>query len=151
MTNLPLFAKAVGRRKAAVANLKLTPGSGKINVNGYLVKEFFFGRLIRLQIADQPFCILTHQTFDVDASLQGGGFQSQSEAFQLALTRALVRIRPRTKYIFREYSLLSCDQRKKERRKYGLKKARKAQQFSKRSIRIYLIIFFYVSNNRENS
>lgn len=140
MTHLPLFAKTVGRRKSAVANLKLIPGSGEISINGYPIEEFFASHLTRLQKAQKPLCILTHQTFDVNVRIQGGGLQRKSEAFQVALTRALVRIRPDTKHLFREHSLLTCDSRKKERRKYGLKKARKAQQFSKRLYTFHLII-----------
>jgi small subunit ribosomal protein S9 len=132
MTNLPLLARTVGRRKTAVANLKLIPGSGHINVNGYSIEEFFSGHLIRLQKMRRSFCILTRLTFDVNAKVKGGGIQGKSEAFQIALARALVRIRPDTKHLFRKYSLLTCDSRSKERRKYGLKKSRKAQQFSKR-------------------
>lgn len=132
MTNLPLFAKTVGRRKTAIANLKLTPGLGDINVNGYPVEKFFSGYLVGLQKVRRSFSMLTHPTFDVNAKIKGGGIQRKSEAFQIALARALVRIRPDTKHLFRKHSLLTCDSRSKERRKYGLKKARKARQFSKR-------------------
>ena len=140
MTHLPLFAKTVGRRKSAVANLKLIPGLGEISINGYLIEEFFVSHLTRLQKTQKPFCIFIYQTFDVNVRIQGGGLQRKSEAFQVALTRALVRICPDTKYLFREHSFLTCDSRKKERRKYGLKKARKAQQFSKRLYTFHLII-----------
>jgi small subunit ribosomal protein S9 len=132
MTNLPLLAKTVGRRKTAVANLKLIPGLGYINVNGYPIEEFFSGHLTRLQEVRRAFSILNHLTFDVNAKIKGGGFQRKSEALQIALARALVRIRPDIKHLFRKHSLLTCDSRTKERRKYGLKKARKARQFSKR-------------------
>jgi small subunit ribosomal protein S9 len=132
MTNLPLFAKTSGRRKTAVANLKLTPGSGHISVNGYPVEKFFSGHLVRLQKVHRSFSILTRLNFDVSGKVEGGGLQRKSEAFQIALARALVRIRPDTKHLFRKHSLLTCDSRSKERRKYGLKKARKARQLSKR-------------------
>ena len=132
MTNLPLFAKIVGRRKTAVANLKLIPGLGDINVNGYSIEKFFSGYLARLQKIRRSFFMLIHPTFNVNAKIKGGGTQRKSEAFQIALARALVRICPDTKYLFRKHSLLTCNSRSKERRKYGLKKARKARQFSKR-------------------
>jgi small subunit ribosomal protein S9 len=132
MTNLPLLATAVGRRKTAVANLKLIPGLGHANVNGYPIEEFFSGHLERLQKVRRSFRILIRPAFDVNAKIIGGGIQRKSEAFQVALVRALVRIRPDTKHLFRKHSLLTCDSRSKERRKYGLKKARKARQFSKR-------------------
>jgi small subunit ribosomal protein S9 len=138
MTNPLIFSKTVGRRKRAIANLKLIPGSGKIKVNGYSVKKFFEGQLIRLQVTERPFYMFTHQIFDVYVKVRGGGLKRQADAFQVALVRALVSIRPRTKYLFRERSFLICDSRKKERRKYGLKKARKAQQFSKRLFKIFI-------------
>jgi small subunit ribosomal protein S9 len=132
MTNLPILAKTVGRRKTAVVNLKLIPGLGYVNINGYSVENFFSGRLTRLQKIRRSFCMLVRPNFDVYAKIKGGGFQRKSEAFQVALARALVRICPDTKYLFRKHSFLTCDSRIKERRKYGLKKARKARQFSKR-------------------
>jgi small subunit ribosomal protein S9 len=145
MMNPPLFAKTVGRRKTAVANLKLIPGSGQINVNGYSVREFFSGRVSRLYITKEPFRIITNQTFDANVKIQGGGLQRQAEALKLALSRALVRTSPKTKYLFREHSFLTRDSRKKERRKYGLKKARKSKQFSKRLCIIYIQLYlFYV-------
>lgn len=134
MADLPLFSKSVGRRKTAVANLTLVPGLGHINVNGYSVEDLFSGHLTRLQKTQRPFSILTRLMFDVNVKIQGGGLQRKAEAFQLAFARSLVRMRPDIKYLFREQSFLTCDSRKKERRKYGLKKARKAQQFSKRSL-----------------
>jgi small subunit ribosomal protein S9 len=138
MRDLPLFAKTVGRRKTSIANLKLVPGSGRVNVNGYSVESFFSGHLIRLQVVQRPFCMLSYQNFDVSAKVQGGGIQRKAGALQLALTRALVLIRPMTRYFFREQSLLTRNSRKKERRKYGRKKARKEKQFSKRLCKIYL-------------
>lgn len=132
MTSLPLLAKIVGRRKTAVANLKLIPGLGCINVNGYSLEELFSGHLTRLQKIRRSFQMLVRPTFDVNAKVVGGGLQRKSEAFQIALARALVRICPDAKYLFRKYFFLTCDSRTKERRKYGFKKARKARQFSKR-------------------
>lgn len=132
MTNLPLLAKIVGRRKTSIANLKLIPGLGRIYINGYSIEDFFFSYLTRLQKIRRSFSMLSRLTFDVDAKVKGGGIQRKSEAFQIALARALVRICPDTKYLFRKYFFFTCDSRRKERRKYGLKKARKARQFSKR-------------------
>jgi small subunit ribosomal protein S9 len=128
----PLFSKTVGRRKTAVANLNLVSGTGMINVNGFPVEKFFSGNLRRLQRILKPFRILTQKIVDVNVKIKGGGFQRKSEALQLALVRSLVFTRPKTKNLFRKYSLITRDPRMKERRKYGLKKARKSQQFSKR-------------------
>jgi len=130
MKNLPFFAKTVGRRKIAVANLELVPGSGQIYVNGCL--KYFAGNPSRLLRIRRPFLVFDNLNFDVKAKVQGGGLQSQASALKLALARALVVVQPRNQNLFREYHFLTRDSRRKERRKYGLKKARKAPQFSKR-------------------
>jgi small subunit ribosomal protein S9 len=80
----------------------------------------------------QPFRVSFNLNFDVRVKIHGGGLKSQAEALQLALSRALVIVQPRSQNLFREYQFLTRDPREKERRKYGLKKARKAPQFSKR-------------------
>lgn len=133
MTNNLFFAKAVGRRKKAVANLELIPGSGKIQINGCIAEYFFSGYPKRLLVIQKPFFISTYLKFNVKAKVKGSGIQSQAEAIKLALARALVIVEPKIRSIFRENYILTRDYRKKERRKYGLKKARKAPQFSKRS------------------
>jgi small subunit ribosomal protein S9 len=132
MKNLPFFAKTVGRRKIAVANLELVPGSGQIQVNGFSAEKFFAGNPSRLLMVQSPFQVFANLTFDAKVKVYGGGSQSQARALKLALARALVVAQPRNKQLFREYHFLTRDSRRKERRKYGLKKARKAPQFSKR-------------------
>jgi small subunit ribosomal protein S9 len=132
MTNTLFFAKVVGRSKKAVANIELVPGSGKIQINGSMAEVFFSGHPKALLIVQKPFFVSTYLQFDVKAKVKGSGLQSQAEAMKLALARALVRVEPKIRKIFRENYLLTRDYRKKERRKYGLKKARKAPQFSKR-------------------
>lgn len=143
MENSQFFAKAVGRRKSSVANIEVTHGSGilsdgVIKINGSRVERKFAGNLEKLQTVKRPLCVSTHMNFDAIAKVQGGGFQGQSVAFQIALSRALTIIQPRIRGVFREYRFLTCDPRVKERRKYGLKKARKAPQFSKRSNYFFL-------------
>lgn len=132
MTDFPFFAKTVGRRKIAVANLELIPGSGKIQVNGRTAETFFSNYPNRIYLVYQPFRVSFNLNFDVRVKIHGGGLKSQAEALQLALSRALVIVQPRSQNLFREYQFLTRDPREKERRKYGLKKARKAPQFSKR-------------------
>ena len=132
MTNNLFFTKVVGRRKKAIANIELVPGSGKIQINKCLAEQFFSDYPKRLLVIQQPFFISTHLYFNVKVKVKGGGLSSQAEAIKLALARALVIIEPKIRHIFRENYLLTCDSRKKERRKYGFKKARKAPQFSKR-------------------
>lgn len=80
----------------------------------------------------KPFIISTHIDFDAKVKVRGGGLPKQSEAVQLSLARALLTAQPKNQRVFRENYLLTRDSREKERRKYGLKKARKAPQFSKR-------------------
>jgi len=124
--------KAVGRRKTAVALVELIPGSGQFKINGRIVEDFFKGQKEQLWTVQKPFHALDGPIFDVSAKVRGGGIQSQSRALQLALTRSLVIAQPSTLSSFRVHKFLTRDSRMKERRKYGLKKARKAPQFSKR-------------------
>jgi small subunit ribosomal protein S9 len=128
----PFLIKSVGRRKKAVANVSLFPGSSQIEVNGRLSKSFFVSHPSRFLVVQSPFVISTHINLDVKSNVCGGGFVGQSNALQLALARVVVSRRQRYTKIFRENHFLTSDGRKKERRKYGLKKARKAPQFSKR-------------------
>jgi small subunit ribosomal protein S9 len=126
------FTKTVGRRKTAIANIKLVPGSGKIQVNNQKAKKFFVSYPDRFLVVEKPCSNSSHVNFDVKSKVQGGGLKKQAEAIQLALARALVVSFPRNRRVFRKNHLLTRDSREKERRKYGLKKARKAPQFSKR-------------------
>ena len=122
----------VGRRKSAVANLKLSPGVGQIHVNDRILENMFVNYMERRIWIQKPVQISGLQIFDVEIYVKGGGLFGQSQAMQLALTRALVTSKPFVKNLVRKHYLLTCDSRKKERRKYGIKKARKAPQFSKR-------------------
>lgn len=126
------FTKTVGRRKIAIANIKLVPGSGKIQVNNQKAKNFFASYPDRFLVVEKPCFNSSHVNFDIKSKVQGGGLKKQAEAMQLALARALVVSFPRNRRIFRKNNLLTRDSREKERRKYGLKKARKSPQFSKR-------------------
>jgi small subunit ribosomal protein S9 len=132
MKNLPFFAKTVGRRKTSVVNLELVPGNGKILVNECYVEEFFFGHLDRLIVRQSPLRFLNHIVLDVKVKSYGGGLKGQSKALELALARALFKSQPMVHNLFYESRFLTRDSREKERRKYGLKKARKSPQFSKR-------------------
>lgn len=132
MEKAQFFAKATGRRKTSVANLEVAPGSGTLLVNGRSLETRFAGYPDTIRSAKRPLCVSTFTSVDASAKIKGGGFQGQSGAFQTSLTRALVLLQPQTRSLFREYRFLTTDRRFKERRKYGLKKARKAPQFSKR-------------------
>jgi len=132
MKNPPVFAKTVGRHKKAVANVELVTGFGKIQVNGQPIETFFSGYLSRIWKVQLPFSVLSTPLFDANVKVYGGGLQRQAKALQLALTRSLVKVQPDMQKFFRSHLFLTRDSRQKERRKYGLKKARKAPQFSKR-------------------
>ncbi|HEY1740329.1 MAG TPA: 30S ribosomal protein S9 [Acidimicrobiia bacterium] len=124
--------QTTGRRKESVARVRLRPGTGKITVNG---RDFdaFFGVLTHRVIAKEPLRLTqTEEVYDVDASVIGGGISGQAGALRLGIARALVALDGDTRAALKKAGLLTRDAREKERRKYGLKKARKAPQYSKR-------------------
>jgi len=122
----------LGRRKTAVARLRLTPGNGTMTVNGRDYKNYF--PLETLQyIVDQPFIITgTTGKYDVKALLDGGGYKGQAEALRLAISRALVELNEEYRPALKEQGLMRRDPRMVERKKPGRPKARKRFQFSKR-------------------
>ena len=121
-----------GRRKKSIARVKLMPGNGKITVNGVDVTEYFTQETLRV-ILSQPLEAVNALTkFDIIAKVQGGGFSGQAGALRLGIARALVEADEENKSSLRTLGYLTRDSRVKERKKYGLKKARKAPQFSKR-------------------
>ena len=127
-----LFYYGTGRRKNAIARVRLTEGSGKITINGTDIEEFFGMETLKV-IARQPLTVTnTTAKYDVIAKVTGGGFTGQAGAIRHGIARALndanVEFRPALK----QNGFLTRDPRMKERKKYGLKKARKAPQFSKR-------------------
>lgn len=126
-------AAAIGRRKQAVARVRLTPGSGRWSVNGRELAEYFPDK-VHQQLVNSPFVTTqTVERFDIVARIVGGGTSGQAGALRLAVARALndfdaEGFRPELK----QAGFLTRDARVKERKKYGLKKARKAPQYSKR-------------------
>ena len=132
MNNTIFSIKSVGRRKTAITDLTLVSGSGSILVNKVPMDEFFISYPNRILLIQRPFRILTHLIFNAKAKVCGGGVMNQAKSIQLAVSRALLIVSPKTRTMFRENYFLTCDSRTKERRKYGLKKSRKASQFSKR-------------------
>ncbi len=124
--------QTTGRRKEAVARVRLRPGTGKITVNG---RDFdaFFGVLTHRVIAKEPLRLTqTEEVYDVDVTVDGGGISGQAGALRLGIARALIALDPEARPTLKKAGLLTRDAREKERRKYGLKKARKAPQYSKR-------------------
>ena len=123
---------AVGRRKEAVCRLYLTPGTGKWEVNGRTLGDYF-PRPTLVSAIQQPFTLTeTLGQYDVKATLDGGGMSGQAGAVRLAVARALVKVDESNKKKLREFGLLTRDAREVERKKPGRAGARKRFQFSKR-------------------
>lgn len=124
--------QSTGRRKSAVARVRLRPGTGQINVNGRPIEQYFT-ILTHRQDSTEPLRLTqTADVYDVDASIVGGGVSGQAGALRLGIARALVGLDDEQRATLKKAGLLVRDSREKERRKYGLKKARKAPQYSKR-------------------
>ena len=123
---------AIGRRKAAVARVYLTEGSGKITINKKDIANYFPSSILQY-IVKQPLLKLeVADKYDVMINLTGGGFKGQSEAARLAVSRALIKINPEDKPALRAAGFVTRDSRVVERKKPGRPKARKLFQFSKR-------------------
>ncbi len=131
---------ATGKRKGSIAKVKLTSGKGKITVNGRDVREYFPFETLVMDL-EQPLVLTnTKELFDVEVTTYGGGFRGQSGAIRLGITRALLEYDSTTskdsensfRKTLKAAGLITRDPRVKERKKYGLKKARRAPQFSKR-------------------
>lgn len=122
-----------GRRKESVARVRLSLGKGKITVNEKTPEEYFGGRKAYLRSVRMPLEVTgTKGRFDISANVQGGGLTGQVEAVRHGIARALVEYDESFRTDLRKAGLLTRDPREKERKKYGLKKARRAPQFSKR-------------------
>jgi small subunit ribosomal protein S9 len=121
-----------GRRKNAIARVRLTPGDGKVIVNGKNLLDYFRRETLKMDI-EQPFEVTeTLGKFDLTASVIGGGLSGQAGAVRLGIARALMVYSEDFRPVLRRGGFVTRDPREKERRKYGLAKARKRYQFSKR-------------------
>ncbi len=123
---------ATGRRKQAVARVRLEPGTGKVTANGRNFDDYFPSAVHRTLITEPLRVTGNEDAYDIDVNLHGGGLSGQAGAFRLGIARALVEIDPESRPGVKHAGLLTRDPRKKESKKYGLKKARKAPQYSKR-------------------
>jgi small subunit ribosomal protein S9 len=124
--------QSTGRRKAAIARVRLRPGDGKITVNRRAVDEYFPSATHRM-VLTEPLRVVDKATeYDVDATLDGGGVSGQAGALRLGIARALSVLEPELRLPLKRAGFLTRDPREKEQKKYGLKKARKAPQYSKR-------------------
>ena len=127
-----LIYSAVGRRKSSVARVYITPGQGNIIVNGKKIDEYFPHKVLVLD-ATSPFKVTnTEGKYDVKANIVGGGYSGQAGALRLGIARSLLKANAENRPILRAHGYLTVDSRVVERKKNGLKKARKAPQFSKR-------------------
>jgi small subunit ribosomal protein S9 len=121
-----------GRRKEAVARVRLVPGTGEFRLNGRSFEEYFPTRAHRMVISAPLRLAGRDKDLDVVARIEGGGVSGQAGALRLGIARALIELDPELRPSLKKEGYLSRDAREKERRKYGLKKARKAPQYSKR-------------------
>jgi small subunit ribosomal protein S9 len=124
--------QTVGRRKEAIVRVRIIPGTGQFKLNGRTLEEYFPNK-VHQQLIREPFVTLEkNEQFDIIASLRGGGITGQAGALRLAIARALITLEPDDRPALKKAGFLTRDPRVKERKKYGLKKARKAPQYSKR-------------------
>jgi small subunit ribosomal protein S9 len=126
------YDRATGRRKCAIAQIKLMKGSGEITVNGKPYKERF-GTVDHRNLVEKPFIVTeTMGKYNVVVKVVGGGITGQATAIRHGISRALVRSNEAFRPVLKKAGLLTRDSRVKERKKYGLKRARKAPQYTKR-------------------
>jgi small subunit ribosomal protein S9 len=128
---LPLI-QSTGRRKRAVARVRFHEGTGKITVNKKPVEVYFPNDTHRMILSEPLRATETLERYDIDATLHGGGPSGQAGALRLGISRALVALDPEVRATLKKSGFLTRDAREKESKKYGLKKARKAPQYSKR-------------------
>lgn len=121
-----------GRRKSAVARVRLLPGTGKVLINGKPMDQYFAYQTLRDLVVSPLKLTGNLDGFDVRANVKGGGFTGQAGAVRLGVARALIDFNPDLRKSLKNAGYLTRDSRKKERYKYGFKKARKSPQFSKR-------------------
>ena len=130
---------ATGKRKSSVAQVRMVPGSGKITVNGKDVNEYMPFPTLVMDLKQPLVATNNEKTFDITVTVKGGGFSGQTGAIRLGITRALLLVdagneanEDSYRKILKSAGFVTRDPRVKERKKYGLKKARRAPQFSKR-------------------
>jgi small subunit ribosomal protein S9 len=124
--------QSTGRRKESVARVRLRDGSGKVTLNGRPLEDYFATMAIRLRVMEPLQITQTQSRYDVDAKLEGGGTTGQADALRLGLARALVALDPEQRPVLKKAGMLTRDARIVESKKYGLRKARRAVQYTKR-------------------
>jgi small subunit ribosomal protein S9 len=126
------LTQTVGRRKESVARVRLRDGSGRVTLNGRALEAYFPTMAMRIRVMEPLQITQTQGRFDVDATLEGGGVNGQADALRLGIARALVEIDADMRPTLKKAGLLTRDARAVERKKYGLRKARRAVQYTKR-------------------
>ena len=132
MAKTPIIYYATGRRKTSTARVRLIPGSGKILINNHAYDQYFGLQTLQLIIKQPLELTVTTAAYDVIANVQGGGRTGQAGAIRHGISRALLEVDGDFRKVLKSAGLLTRDPRMKERKKSGLKKARRASQFSKR-------------------
>jgi len=126
------ICQTTGRRKQAVARVRIRPGQGAITCNGHTFEEYFTSATHRMIVTEPLRLTETTESWDIDVTIDGGGVSGQAGAFRLGIARALCELDPELRGVLKKAGFLTRDAREKESKKYGLKKARKAPQYSKR-------------------
>lgn len=131
--NQTVYYYALGRRKSSTARVRLLPGKGSITVNDVPVQDYFAGSKYLLSLIELPLSIVDQSgKHDISIHVSGGGHNGQVEAIRLAIAKALVAFNAEFKPTLKKADMLSRDSREKERKKFGLRSARKQRQFTKR-------------------
>ncbi len=126
------MVQATGRRKAAIARVRIRPGTGVVTVNRRPIDDYFPSATHRMIITEPLRLVERTEDYDIDTTMDGGGVSGQAGALRLGIARALAELDPEVRIPLKRAGFLTRDAREKESKKYGLKKARKAPQYSKR-------------------
>ncbi len=126
------LVQSTGRRKQAVARVRIRPGTGVVTVNKRPLDNYFPSETHRMVVSEPLRLTTTEEVYDVDATIDGGGVSGQAGALRLGIARAIAELDPEQRSSLKKAGFLTRDAREKESKKYGLKKARKAPQYSKR-------------------
>ncbi len=132
MANAKPLAQTTGRRKTSVARVRIYDGSGEYTLNGRTMDDYFTDPELRRRAHEAFKVVDLEGRYDINATLHGGGTTGQSDALRLGIARALTELDPELRPALKKEGMLTRDSRKVERKKYGLRKARRAPQFTKR-------------------
>ena len=126
------ITQTTGRRKRSVARVRFHDGSGQVTLNGRPLEDFFPTMATRMRVLEPLSLTQTQGRYDIDATLEGGGTTGQADALRLGISRALIELDPELRPTLKKAGMLTRDSRVVESKKYGLRKARRAPQYTKR-------------------